>query len=140
MKSPQSLIVTLFLILAAGCGTTGSSKPASSKAIVYYVPFQLEPNELITPTNVREKSNSVEITEKRSIGHLNKLFAKSKEGSSFNASRVRFQVVLRNPDRSIFVDNEGNLLEGTQQRRLDAKGFDAFQEIISANVTTGGEK
>jgi hypothetical protein len=140
MKSFALPFFTLFLVLTLGCNTGDTSKPAPTKAIIYYVPFQLTPNEVVTPANIREKSNAVEITDRKAISYLDKLLAKSQEGTNFDSSRVRFQILLEHPDRSVCVDYEGNLLEGTQQRRLDAKRFDNLQELISANVTTGGEK
>jgi hypothetical protein len=123
------------LILAGGCQT----KTDLSKVVIFYVPFQFSSNEAVTTENLKEKANSIEITDKTTIVFLEKLLAKSHEGSGFDGKRVRLLILLTPGDRSLWVDADGNLLEANHQRRLDRKDFDQLGSLVSVAVATDGE-
>lgn len=129
-------IVWIFLLLTlAGCQT----KTSLSNVVIYYVPFQFTSNESVTPDNIKEKANSIEVTDRRALAYLEKLLAKGHEGSGFDDKRVRTLILLAPGNRSIWVDAEGNLLEAGHQRRLDRKQFDDLENFVSSAVSTGGE-
>src|SRR5580704_15903833 len=119
MRTNRIVCFLLLLILAAGCQTT-----QLSKVTFYYVPFQLESNEAVSPENIREKSNVVDVTDKRTLVYLEKLLAKAKAGAKFERKRVRFLLVMTPGDRSVWVDADGNLLEANAEQHLDRSNFD----------------
>jgi hypothetical protein len=135
MKASRILCIFLLLILAGGCQT----KTDLSRVVFFYVPFQFSSNEVITIENFKEKANSIEITDRSTLVFLDKLLAKSKEGSGFDGKRVRMLIVLTPGDRSIWADADGNLLEADKQRRLDRKDFDQLGSLVSVAVATDGE-
>jgi hypothetical protein len=135
MKTRRILCIFLLLTLFAACRTTTKF----SNVVIYYVPFEFTSNEAVTPENVKDKSNSIEITDKRTIIEMVKLFAKSREGSDFDRKRVRLLILMTPGARTIWVDANGNLLEANQQRRLPQKEFDELETLVSAAVSTGGE-
>jgi hypothetical protein len=135
MKPHRIVCVFLLLILAVSCQTTSKF----SKVVIFYVPFQFTSNEAVTPENIKDKANSIAITDKRTLNYLDKLLAKSREGPGFDRKRVRLLIIMGPGDRTVWTDDEGNLLEANQERRLGREQFDQLQNLVSAAVATGGE-
>ena len=134
MKPASFVRIFLLLLFAAGCQST-----ELSRVVVYYVPFEFESTEVVTPENLKDKANSIEFTDKKAIVSLVKLLATGREGPGFDRKRVRLLIIMAPGDRSVWVDAQGNLLEGNQQRRLDPERFDQLQALVSTAVATGGE-
>ncbi len=135
MKANPIILIFLVLTLAAGCQT----KTNLSNVVIYYVPFQFTSTESVTPENIKEKASSIEITDKPALAYLEKLLAKSREGSGFDGKRVRMLIQMSPGGRSVWVDADGNLLETSHERRLGRKEFDQLEYMVSIAVSTGGD-
>jgi hypothetical protein len=118
--------------------TAGSAEV--SKAKIYYIPFQIETYEAITPENIKEKASySFEINDKNEIAELLHLTSSGDKKSSFTKKRVRLLMIIFDAsERQIMVDAEGNVLEGGTQHALNTQDFEKLKTLLSELIKARG--
>jgi hypothetical protein len=87
MRVPMKAVGFLFFASLLGIE---AQNPSYSKALVYFIPFQFETYEAVTPEKIREKAKyKVEITERNTLSVLVDLLLNGRRSEQFDEHRVR---------------------------------------------------
>ncbi len=103
-----------------------------TKAFIYYIPFQFETYEAVTPKNIKEKAKyKIEVDDKNKISALLDLMAGGEKTSSFDTKRVRLLIVFDEGKQQMFVDAAGNVFDGETGYAITAQNFEKLKKLLS---------
>jgi len=125
----------LFILLFTGCLPSNAESKDLSKTMIYYIPFQFETYEAVTPENIKQKAKySFELIDTKTESAVLDLISGGKKSSAFDRKRVRFLMVLEKGKRQIIIDAEGNVIEGEAQHSLRAQKFEQLKNLLAKLV------
>ena len=103
----------------------------STKAMIYFIPFQVETYQPITPQNIKDKATyTLEIRSEESLSRIALIFNRNDEMTEkFDAKRVR--LLFEHKSKALYVDSYGNVLSNDKQFALSKKDFEDLQDFLS---------
>jgi len=116
-----------------------AASPVISKAFIYYIPFQFETYEAITPKNIKEKAKfKIEINDKDKISALLDLTSGGEKTSNCDEKRVRLLIVWDEGKQQVIADADGNVLNGKTRQALNAQSFEKLKNLLSDLIKAKG--
>jgi len=119
------------LLLMFGFCSMALSDDNSTKAMIYFIPFQVETYQPITPQNIKDKATyTLEIRSEESLSRIALIFNRNDEMTEkFDAKRVR--LLFEHKSKALYVDSYGNVLSNDKQFALSKKDFEDLQDFLS---------
>ncbi len=123
---------TIWILFFASLLGTEAGATKFSKALIYYIPFQVETYEPVTPENIKEKAKyTIESKDRHRISQLLDLMSGGRKCEGFDNKRVRLLVLFEGGKPEIMVDAEGNVSEGKKLHVLSAREFEKLKKLLS---------
>jgi hypothetical protein len=122
----------MWIFLLSSLLVLEAATPSFSKAFIYYIPFQFETYEAITPKNIKEKAKyKIDVSDKNKISALLDLMAGGEKTSSFDEKRIRLLIDFDEGKQEMLVDADGNVFDGKTRHALNEQNFDKLKKILS---------
>lgn len=128
----MKIVKTGWIFLLLSLLVLEASPVSFTKAFIYYIPFQFETYEAVTPKNIKEKAKyKIKVSDKNKILALRDLMAGGEKASSFDAKRIRLLIVFDEGKQQIFVDADGGVFDGETRRAINTQNFEKLKNLLS---------
>jgi hypothetical protein len=105
---------------------------AKCECVVYFMPFETETYDAITPANIRERADYIlDLADRKTISTLADTLSHGTRSNDFDNKKVRLLVTLNHGSERVLVDAGGRVSTAHARFVLGTQGFDSLRQLIA---------